>query len=69
MLLLSHHVDLSPRTRPREGSFDLWIPAGRFTNIKFAFKGVDGATVERATLLPRVGRVSCVYITWGFTVL
>lgn len=39
---------ISPRTRPREGSFDLWRPAGRFTNIKFAFKGVDGATVERA---------------------
>lgn len=58
---------ISPRTRPREGSFDLWRPAGRFTNIKFAFKGVDGATVERATkaTMPRgdEGCVSCVYIT------
>lgn len=48
-LLASRHFParISPRTRAREGSFDLWRPAGRFTNIKFAFKGVDGATVER----------------------
>jgi hypothetical protein len=58
---------ISPRSRPREGSFDLWRPAGRFTNIKFAFKRVDAATVQRAAKAamppPGVARVSCVYIT------
>lgn len=74
LLLLSHYcVDLSPWTKPREGSFDLWRPAGRFTNIKFAFKGVDGATMERAakaTMPPRGGsRLMCVHYVGIYSVV
>lgn len=33
-------------SRAAEGGFDLWKPAGRFTNIKFAFKRVGADAAE-----------------------
>lgn len=48
--------DPSTRGASSEGSFDLWKPADRFTNIKFTFKGSLEGVVRG------VGFVSCVYI-------
>lgn len=45
-LSIGRHTFSAVHSRATKGGFDLWKPAGRFTNIKFAFKRVDPDAAE-----------------------